>query len=208
MPEPHLLSIVCVDVVALSYRRDDRRVVVGVRRRTGEPFTGQLVLPGVVVTSGERLRDAAGRALAKLGLSAPDAVGQLRTFDEPARDPRGPSLSIAMWAVFDDAAARRADHAEWFPFGEVPELAFDHNAIIEAARVLLADSLWRDARFTRALTGPVFSATDAVAITEQLDGRPPHRANLNRDLAKNAALAEAGTAPATGGRPPKLWKWV
>lgn len=213
MPEPHLLSpkllsIVCVDVVALSYRRDDRRIVVGVHRRTCEPFTGRLVLPGVVVTSGERLRDAAGRALRKPGLGEPAALGQLRTFDEPARDPRGPSLSIAMWAVFDDATARAADHAEWFPFAEVPELAFDHNRIVGTAREVLAGALWRDTAFTRALTGPVFSATDAVAITEQLDGRPPHRANLNRDLAKNPNLTEAGTAPASGGRPPKLWKWT
>jgi 8-oxo-dGTP diphosphatase len=208
VPEPHLLSIVCVDVVALSYRRDDRRVVVGVHRRDKEPFTGKPALPGVVVTSGERLRDAALRALTKLGLGAPDALGQLLTFDELARDPRGPSLSIAMWAVFDDTAARNAAHAQWITFDAVPKLAFDHTAMVVATRSLLADKLWRDTTFTRALTGPVFSATDAVAITEQLDGSPPHRANLNRDLAKNPNLTEAGTAAATGGRPPKLWKWL
>ena len=68
--------------------------------------------------------------------------------------------------------------------------------------------LWRDLTFTRALTGDQFTATDAVAITAQLTDRSVHRANLNRELGKLDGLTEAGLAPASGGRPPKIWRWA
>lgn len=208
MPDNSFLSIVCVDVVALTYDRTARRVLIGTHAREVPPYEGRLALPGVVVHSGERLREAAGRALVKLGITeTASALGQLRTFDEPSRDPRGPSLSIAMWAAFPDSAALPEGPALWEPVDAMPDLAFDHNQIVDDALAILGDSLWRDTSFTKNLTGREFTATDAVAITGQITGAPPHRANLNRDLAHIADLHEAGTAPTVGGRPPKLWRW-
>ncbi|MFT3887423.1 MAG: NUDIX hydrolase [Arachnia sp.] len=202
-----IFSVVSVDVVALAYDRGTRRVMLAAHARIAPPFEGELALPGVVVLSGERLEHAAERALAKLGLTtSPTALGQLRTFDEPSRDPRGPSLSVALWAAYP--AREDAGAAHWAPLDEHPQLAFDHDEIVETSRRILADLLWRDLRFTRALTGPQFTATDAVAITAQLTGRDPHRANLNRDLMKTPGLVEAGIAPTAGGRPPKLWRWA
>ena len=143
------------------------------------------------------------RALTKLGLGAPDALGQLLTFDELARDPRGPSLSIAMWAVFDDTAARNAAHAQWITFDAVPKLAFDHTAMVVATRSLLADKLARHDVHPRP------HRTGVLGHRRRRHHRnnstaAPHRANLNRDLAKNPNLTEAGTAAATGGRPQTL----
>lgn len=207
-PDKSFLSIVCVDVVALTYDRVARRVLIGTHRREIAPFRGKQALPGVVVHSGERLRDAAGRALVKLGITTPTpAMGQLRTFDEPSRDPRGPSLSIAMWAALPDHTVLPQEPALWVPVDAAPPLVFDHNLMVDDARAILAERLWRDADFTRNLTGSEFTATDAVAITEQLSGAPPHRANLNRELAHTSGLIQAGIAAGTGGRPPKLWRW-
>ena len=62
----------------------------------------------MLLGDGERLRDAAVRALTgKLGVAAPTSrgVGQVVTFDEPNRDPRGPTLSVAMWATVTGAGA-------------------------------------------------------------------------------------------------------
>lgn len=208
MPDNSILSIVCVDVVALTYDHTARRVLIGTHTRAAPPYEGRLALPGVVVHSGERLREAAKRALVKIGIreTAP-ALGQLRTFDEPSRDPRGPSLSIAMWASFPDISSLTTEFAQWEPIDAMPDLAFDHNQIVDDALTILGDNLWRDTVFTRNLTGPEFTATDAVAITGQITGVAPHRANLNRDLAHIPDLTEAGTAPTVGGRPPKLWRW-
>lgn len=202
-----LLSVVSVDVVTLAYDHGARAVLVAAAPRAAEPFMGELALPGVVVRGGERLRDAAARALAKLGLEAePLAEGQLETFDEPSRDPRGPSLSIALWAVYPAPSASDG-LAVWMPVDAPEPLAFDHDHIVGRSRPLLGARLWRDLDFTRALTGERFTGTDAVAITAQLSGGQPHRANLNRDLGKLPGLERDGVAPTTGGRPPSLWRW-
>ncbi|MGV9671331.1 MULTISPECIES: NUDIX hydrolase [unclassified Gordonia (in: high G+C Gram-positive bacteria)] len=207
--DPAILSVVSVDVVALTYDVSARRVLVATHARETEPYRGRRALPGVVVRSGERLREAALRAVTKLGIAAvPSALGQLQTFDEPSRDPRGPSLSIAMWATFWNDGSIHTARTLWEPLDHPPALVFDHSTIVTTARRLLAERLWRDLDFTRGLTGAEFTATDAVAITRQLTGAEVHRANLNRDLARIDVLTEAGVAPTSGGRPPKLWRWA
>ncbi|MFC9963348.1 NUDIX hydrolase [Nocardia ignorata] len=199
-------SVVSIDVVTLRCWEGDTGVRVGIAAREFEPFTGQLALPGVLLGRGERLVEAARRAvLGKLGVpdTAIVAVGQLRTFDEPHRDPRGPTLAIAMWAV----VAEHEGPAEWVGFDEVPPLAFDHNHIIETTRPALAALLWKDPTFTRALAGAEFPATRAVDLTTALHGTRPDPANLNRTLATIPGLHRTGErrrVRATG-RPAVVW---
>ncbi len=200
-------SVVSVDVVTLRYGPDDSALTVGVAPRAHEPFTGELALPGVLLGRGERLVSAARRAVhTKLGVpeAAIGAVGQLVTFDEPARDPRGPTLSIAMWAVVGE---HDGDLARWVGFDEVPALAFDHNRIVEAARGHLARLLWKDVTFTRALTGDAFPATRAVELSAALHGARPDPANLNRTLATIPGLARTAERRRTKatGRPAAVW---
>lgn len=199
-----LLSVVSVDVLALTYDHTSRQVLLGVDHRASEPFLGQTALPGVVVRSGERLAAAAHRALAKLGLDdAPSTLGQIRTFDEPSRDPRGPSLSIAMYATFPDIATTEG----WVALRTAEPLAFDHAHIVRASWDVLAALLWQDAAFTRGLTGATFSSTDATVITGALRGAPVHRSNLLREIGKMPGLRDAGVTKAPTGRPPRQWVW-
>ncbi|WP_278264180.1 NUDIX hydrolase [Nocardia sp. AG03] len=199
-------SVVSIDVVTLRCWEADSTVRIGVASREFEPFTGQLALPGVLLGRGERLAEAARRAVhTKLGVpeAAIGAVGQLVTFDEPHRDPRGPTLAIAMWAV----VAEHEGPAEWVGFDEVPPLAFDHNRIVETSRGLLAGMLWKDQRLTRALTGTEFPATRAVELSTALHGTRPDPANLNRTLAAIPGLERTGErrrVKATG-RPAVVW---
>lgn len=201
-----LLTVVSVDVLALTYDHTSRQVLLGVDHRATEPFRGQAALPGVVVRSGERLAAAAHRALAKLELdTAPSTLGQIRTFDEPSRDPRGPSLSIAMYATFPDIAARGGS---WVPLRDAGPLAFDHTDIVRESWGVLAALLWHDIAFTRGLTGTAFSSTDAVVITEALRGVSPHRSNLLREIGKMPGVLDVGVAHAAStGRPPRQWVW-
>ena len=162
MPNPG--SLVSVDVIALRYNPDLRRVEMATKPRTTEPFLGKPALPGVLLQEGERLAAAAHRAVTtKVGFDV-SALGQLTVFDQPNRDPRGYSLSVAMWAVGDG-------DADWYGFDDVPNLAFDHNVMLFECRPLLVDMLWRDLEFTRALTGPVFPVSAAVGITQTISGR-------------------------------------
>ncbi|WP_040809564.1 NUDIX domain-containing protein [Nocardia concava] len=203
-------SAVSIDVITLRYGDADPTVGVGIAPRQWGPFEDALALPGVLLRRGERLAEAARRAVhTKLGVPehAITAVGQIATFDEPNRDPRGPTLSIAMWAVVTDHGE---DTAEWIPFDEMPPLAFDHNQILTATRDRLAELLWKDLTFTRALTGDQFTATRAVALTTALTGAKPDPGNLNRTLAALPGLERTGErvrVKATG-RPAAMWAFT
>lgn len=200
-------SNVSVDAITLRYNHDTRHVEVGVSRRISDPYVDQLALPGVTLWEGERLADAVERAVSsKLGLGV-RAQGQLTVFDEPARDPRGQTLSVVLWAV-----AEHPDQApgfvQWHPLEDVPPLAFDHNQMVDYCRPLLVDRLWRDLTFTRALTGPTFPVSAAVAITRSLTGTSPDRGNLNRRLASVRGLGVSHKRVIMGrGRPGTLWEW-
>lgn len=210
-------SSVSVDVVALRFGNPEPGSLrYGVAPRRWEPYTGQTALPGVLLGAGERLETAARRAVTtKLGI--PDdailAVGQLEVFDEPSRDPRGPTLSIAMWAVItaDNITTDPAAATRWRGFDEHGTLAFDHDRIVAAGRGILATSLlWRDATFTRALLGAEFPATHAVTVTTALTGSRPDQGNLNRTLKAIPGLErtdERVRVQATG-RPAVVWRWT
>ncbi|RMI35790.1 NUDIX hydrolase [Nocardia stercoris] len=202
-------SAVSLDVVTLRYGADDPTVTVGVAPRQWDPFAGQLALPGVLLRRGERLVEAAYRAVqTKLGVpeGAIAAAGQLVTFDEPARDPRGPTLSIVMWAVVA-GPERSGPDTEWAAFDDLPPLAFDHDAIVATARSLLARLLWKDLPFTRALLGERFPATRAVQATAALDGVKPDPGNLNRTLAALPGLTRTDerVRVKSTGRPAAVW---
>nr|WP_198428106.1 NUDIX hydrolase [Nocardia bovistercoris] len=194
----------------MRFWSDDPGLTLGVAARAHPPFEGELALPGVLLARGERLALAARRAVhTKLGVpeAAIGAVGQLVTFDEPARDPRGPTLSIAMWAV---VGPHEPNATRWVSFDEVPPLAFDHTRIVGAARGHLSRLLWKDLPFTRALTGEEFPATRAVELSTALHGARPDPANLNRTLATIPGLertAERRRTKATG-RPAAVWAFA
>lgn len=200
-------SNVSVDVLTLRYNATDREVELAVYPRATEPYIGQLALPGITLLEGERLADAAQRAVhEKLGVGV-RGLGPLTVFDEPSRDPRGFTLSVAMWAVADGAEP----HADvsWYPLDDVPALAFDHNQMVTSTRQMLTDKLWRDLAFTRALTGPEFPVSAAVAMTRSLSGSDPDRGNLNRRLQSVPGLNVGHKRVVLGrGRPGALWVWA
>ncbi|ANN17544.1 DNA hydrolase [Amycolatopsis orientalis] len=203
---------VSVDVLVVRFAPAARTVLLGIAPRAAEPFQGALALPGVLLGLGERLRDAAARAaVTKLGLppGALSATGQLATFDEPNRDPRGPTLSIALWATTSPALDEPGD-VVWVPLDEVPPLAFDHDRIVADCRPLLADRLWRDVSFTAGLLGRTFTTAQALDVTEALTGDRPYPANLGRTMERVPGLrrtTEHAAALPKGGRPPSLWRW-
>ena len=111
--------------------------------RKHDPFAGAWALPGGFVNEGERLVDAAARELKEeTGVDAKD-LEQLYTAGDPGRDPRGWTVSVAFTARVDPkrtkaTAADDAKAVRWFSLAELPELAFDHAALIERAKARIA----------------------------------------------------------------------
>jgi 8-oxo-dGTP diphosphatase len=124
-----------VDVVALCGEPGVTRVLL--IQRGHPPFAGRWALPGGFVEESERVSDAAPRELAEeTGLQVGD-LELLGVYDTPGRDPRGWTVSVVYLARLPRAAAVAgaddAADARWFPAQELPELAFDHAAILADA---------------------------------------------------------------------------
>ena len=198
--------LVSIDVVPVRFT-DTIEVAVG--RRIFEPFIGQLALPGVLLLNGESIVDAAYRALeVKTGIEKGDVLEliQVGAFDNPDRDPRGPTISISFVAVIrqgelDDRANIITD------FDDLP---FDHPNIIEAALAAINVRLWGNQQVTRAVLGNTFSTTRAIAVTEAFSTGAVDKTNFNRMLKNYAPIERVEGVAVSGGkgRPPAQWAFT
>ncbi|WP_265263079.1 NUDIX hydrolase [Spirulina subsalsa] len=131
-----------VDNVIFSVDSEQNRLLVLLVRRSHEPFLKSWSLPGTLVRQGESLEDAAHRILCEKIKVENLYLEQLYTFGNPGRDPREDIhsfgvryLSVSYFALVRlDAAEllmKQGGATAWYPVKNVPQLAFDHNQIID-----------------------------------------------------------------------------
>jgi 8-oxo-dGTP diphosphatase len=139
-----------VDNVIFSVDTDQNRLLVLLVMRREDPFLGQWCFPGTLVRQGESLEDAAYRILAEKIRAKNLYLEQLYTFGRPDRDPREATygvryLSVSYFALVRFAEAELiADGVSgiaWYPLDQVPQLAFDHNEILEYGHRRLRNKL-------------------------------------------------------------------
>jgi len=104
-------------------------------KRRNEPFKGRWALPGGFVEYGETVEKAVLREVKEeTGMDAKikKLVG---VYSNPARDPRGHTISIVflLEGEGDAIAGDDAIEAKFFDLNELPPLAFDHEKIIKDA---------------------------------------------------------------------------
>ena len=125
-----------VDVVVFGIDEEDLQVML--IERDLPPFEGHWALPGGFVRVEETLDDAARRELAEeTGLTG-IYLEQLYSFGNIERDPRERVVTVAYYALanlegHDVQASTDARNAAWFPVSDLPDLAFDHHQILDAA---------------------------------------------------------------------------
>lgn len=127
---------VTVDCVVFGFDEEDLKVLL--IQRDLEPFAGKWALPGGFVHLDETLDDAARRELQEETGVADIFLEQLYTFGDINRDPRERVITVAYYALvnlhtYHPHAASDARRALWFPVNDTPQLAFDHEQILEAA---------------------------------------------------------------------------
>jgi 8-oxo-dGTP diphosphatase len=139
---PH--PAVTTDVVLFTIR--DSRLQLLLIHRGVEPFKGHWALPGGFLEPDEDLEQCALRELEEETGVTGVYLEQLRTYGQPDRDPRERVISVAYYALAASGrlslrAASDAADASWFPVGDLPPLAFDHDDIIRTAHERLVAKL-------------------------------------------------------------------
>ncbi|MEM1071945.1 MAG: NUDIX domain-containing protein [Planctomycetota bacterium] len=125
-----------VDCVVFGVDEDDLKVML--IQRGVNPFKGKWAIPGGFVRVDESLESAARRELEEETGIRDVFLEQLCTFGDVERDPRERVVSVAYFALTNlighNVDARSdASNAAWFALGDLPELPFDHAAILDAA---------------------------------------------------------------------------
>ena len=191
---------------------DDGRLVLSLPlvRRTREPFEGRWALPGGTAEAEESLAATAARKLAETTGLAPAYLEQLYCFGDLDRSPSGRVVSIVYWALVRGDEAEQAtvgDNVAWFPADELPELAFDHNRIVDYALWRLRTKL-EYSRIAHAFLGPTFTLAELRQVHEIVLQRPLDPANFRRQIEASHAVVPTGEHVVGGRhRPPRLYRY-
>ena len=125
---------VTADAVVIT-QSEPRRVLL--IERGGNPYKGCWAFPGGFMDMDETTEQCAFRELEEeTGLKLTEAK-QIGCYSDVDRDPRGRTLSVAYLMLVEDELPVQgqddAKQAKWWPIDELPELAFDHNKILQDA---------------------------------------------------------------------------
>jgi 8-oxo-dGTP diphosphatase len=189
-PRPALTT----DCVVFGYDAGELRVLL--IERGASPFEGAFALPGGFVAMDEDLEAAARRELVEETGLVPVHLEQLGAFGAPGRDPRGRVVTVAYVALvkLSDHAVRAATDARsaaWHDVRALPELAFDHRAILDAARRQLAEAV-RSRPVGFDLLPRKFTLTDLQRLVEAVLGRALDKRNFRKRVLASELLVPLG----------------
>ena len=187
---PH--PAVTVDAVVFGY--DDADLKVLLIQRDGAPYRGRWALPGGFVNINEGLEDAVRRELEEETGITRLYLEQLYTFGEPKRDPRERIISVAYYALVKlvDHSVRAASDARnvaWFPVADLPQLAFDHEEILDVAlRRLKAKIRYEPIGFE--LLPQKFPLSELQRLYETIIEQPLDKRNFRKKILSMGLLAD------------------
>ncbi len=190
-------------------RTGDATLWLPLVRRIREPHEGRWALPGGPLAPDEDLAASARHTLERTTGLAPRHLEQLYSFGAVDRSPER-VVSIVYWALVrpdEDARAIDGDNVEWFVADEVPELAFDHSAIVQYALDRLRAKITYSPIAYGFLTDE-FTLAQVREVYEAVLRRPLDPANFRRQvLATHALQATGAHLTGTSHRPPALYRF-
>lgn len=179
-------------------------------RRIREPFASRWALPGGPLGGAESLEDAARRTLHETTAIEPGYLEQLYAFGDVDRSPGERVISIVYWALVASLQARRAttgQNVRWFPADGLPELAFDHNRIVDYALWRLRNKM-EYSSIAHALIGDAFTLAQLREVYEAVLGKRLDPANFRRAMEASDSLVDTGEVlTGTRHRPPRLYRF-
>jgi 8-oxo-dGTP diphosphatase len=193
--------------VVLQVRDGELQVLLW--RRGMEPGLGAWALPGGYLAPGETLESSIRRHLAaKVDVRELSHLEQLETLSDPHRLPGEWQLATAYLGLApSDVDPALPGDTSWHPVDQLPEMAFDHGAIVLAGRERLRAKLsYTNVGF--ALAPRAFSISELRDLYVAALGHEVSATNLQRVLVRRRLLVPTGERRGpgrAGGRPAALF---
>lgn len=200
---------VAVDAVVFGYFEKKELHILLIKRKI-EPYKSSWALPGGLVLDDENLESAVERELYEEAGIKPDFLEQLYTFGEVNRDPRNRVVSVSYLGLVNPSyhdlyASSDAEDAKWFSIKELPELAFDHQKIIDTALNRLRTKIqYQPIGFN--LLHDEFLFSELENLYQTIVGQELDRRNFRKKIMSYGLLHETTKLKKEGsGRPGKLF---
>lgn len=183
-PDRYERARIGVDPIVFTIHAEELTVLLHEREK--EPFKGRWELPGGLLRTGERPRHRLREKLRAMVGKEDLYLDQFDTFTEPDRDPRERTISIGYIALVSADVVERPER--WFPVDELPEMAFDHAEIIDAAHTYLREHL--DTVIVRQFMPELFPLNDLQRAYEVIEGREYDNRNFRRRMIRKGIVEE------------------
>jgi ADP-ribose pyrophosphatase YjhB (NUDIX family) len=195
--------------VVLQVREEQLQALLWLRAR--EPFLGAWSLPGGWLGPDETLEDSIRRHLAaKVDVRELSHLEQIETLSDPGRYP-GERLVATAYLGLIPAGTDPQVPADtiWHPVDDLPELAFDHLAVVLAGRERVRAKLsYTNIGF--ALAPPAFTIAELRRLYRAALGHDVSATNLQRVLLRRRLLEPIGELRPpgrAGGRPAAVYRF-
>ncbi|MDX6479791.1 MAG: hypothetical protein QOG85_301 [Gaiellaceae bacterium] len=198
-------------VLAAVLQVRDGRLQALLWQRAREPYAGAWALPGGALLPAETLEESARRHLAeKVDVRELSHLEQLETRSDPHRNPAGRELATAYLGLVPVGVDPHIpEDTRWHPVDALPELAYDHEAILLTARERLRAKLsYTNLGF--ALAPPSFTLAELRDIYSAALGHHVTATNLQRVLLRRRLIEDTGERwhyGRGGGRPAAIYRF-
>lgn len=129
--------LVAVDCIVFGYDIAEKEIKLLLIKRSFEPAKGKWSLAGGFVNEGESLDEAASRILVNLTGLKGVYMEQCFTYGSVKRDPGARVISTSYFALIKiqniDNKLKEVNGAQWRSIPNLPELIFDHPAMVGKA---------------------------------------------------------------------------
>lgn len=198
-----------VSVTVVIYGFEEGRLKVFIQKINKNPYAGAWSLPGKLIKADESLEDAAEEMLSEAIGNKAVYIEQLNAFGKITRHPLGRVIDVTFYSLINlanDVKSYRADkEVRWVALSELPELAYDHNEMLELAQHRLRRRLINRPIGFKLLPSE-FTLNDLQALYEEILGHKLDKRNFRKKVLKLNILTEKGhESTVSPGRNPRLY---
>ena len=200
-----------IHVITTLFTVDKGIVKVLLVKRTNEPFNGYWALPGGAMYNNETLEEGARRELKeKTGLeNIKLELGNI--FDDVNRSNLQRMIGVSFLGVINTKGIElqketmKTSNADFFAIDKVPELAYDHNLVIDKSLKILKEKILKSS-ILKDLLPEEFTLPELQKVYETLLNKELDRRNFRKKLLNDGIIwAVNKDAVFNGKKPAKLY---